>query len=130
MCRREEIMIKTIAIVGFLSLAVSFNSYAQGSDRIGHLETEIQELKFRVSKLESLLSNPGKTNELVPSGEGWKSVVNRRKLARGMDPRDVRQILGEPHRIDGGALETWQYQNGGEIVFYEGKVDAWKEPRK
>jgi hypothetical protein len=123
-------MIKTIAIVGFLSLAVAFNSYAQDSDRIGQLEKEMQELKLRVSKLESLLSNPGKAHELVPSGEGWKSVVNWRKLATGMDPRDVRQILGEPDRIDGGTIETWQYQNGGTIVFFKGKVDRWMEPGK
>jgi len=123
-------MIKTIAIVGFLSLAVAFNSNAQDIDRIGQLEKEIQELKLRVSKLESLLSNPGKDRELVPSGEGWKSVMNWRKLTRGMDPSDVRQILGEPHRVDGGTFAQWQYQNGGRIVFYEGKVDRWTEPRK
>ena len=77
-------MIKIISIVGFLLLAVAFNANAQVMDRIDHLEKEVQEIKLRLSKLESLLSNPSKVNEPVTSGEGWKSVMNWRKLTTDM----------------------------------------------
>lgn len=122
-------MVKTIAIIGFLSLAVAFNSYAHDSDRIDQLEKEIQETKHRLSKLESLLSSPSKAQEPVTSGEGWKSVKNWRTLTTDMSTSDVQKILGEPYRVDGGNIATWYYQNDGIVNFYKGKVHDWREPR-
>jgi outer membrane protein assembly factor BamE (lipoprotein component of BamABCDE complex) len=129
MCRRET-MIKIITIIGFLSLAVTFNSYAQDSDRIAQMEKEIKELKLRISKIESLLSNPSSAQKIVPSGEGWKYVANWRKLSTGMNTGDVRKILGEPYRLDGGNIATWYYKNDGIVRFYKGKVHDWEEPRQ
>jgi hypothetical protein len=123
-------MIKTITIIGFLSLFIAFNSYADDSDRIDQLEREVQELKLRISKLESLLSNPAAAQDVVTSSDGWKSIANWRKLTTGMNPSDVRKILGEPQRMDGGNVAFWYYQNGGVVTFYEGKVDQWREPRE
>ena len=123
-------MIKTITIIGFLSLFIAFNSYADDSDRIDQLEKEVHELKLRISKLESLLIKPGAAKEVVPSGDGWKSIANWRKLTTGMAPSDVRKILGEPHRLDGGTFAKWYYQNGGRVIFYKGQVDRWTEPRE
>ena len=125
-------MVKKLTIIGFLSFALAFasNSYAQDSDQIGQLEKEIQELKLRLSKIESLLSKPSKVQELVPSGEGWKSVANWRKLSTDMSASDVQIILGEPHRLDGGDIARWYYQNGGVITFMQGKVYGWQEPRQ
>ena len=123
-------MVKKIIIIGFLSLVGALNSYANDSERIDQMKKELQETKLRLSKLESLLSNPSKAQEHVTSGEGWKSVVNWRRLTEGMSTSDVQKILGEPHRVDGGTFATWYYQNGGRIGFYEGKVDRWMEPRQ
>lgn len=126
-------MVRTISLIGFLSLAFAFNANAHDGDRVAQMEREIQEIKLRLSKLESLLSNPSNPSnaqEPVASDDGWKSVMNWRKLYKDMSPSDVRKILGEPHRVDGGSLASWHYQNGGRIVFYEGKVDHWNEPRK
>lgn len=123
-------MVRTIIIIGFLSLAVAFNSNAQDGDRIVQLEKEIQELKIRISKLESLLSNPSSAQEIVTSGEGWTSVTNWRRLSTGMHTSDVRRILGEPDRVDGGTLAAWYYKNGGTVRFLDGKVHEWREPRK
>ena len=93
-------MVKTIIIIGFLSFAVTFNSYANDSDRIDQLEKEIQETKLRLLKLESLLSNPSNVQKPVTSGEGWKSVMNWRRLTTDMSTSDVQKILGEPHRLE------------------------------
>lgn len=123
-------MIKTVTITGFLLLAVSFNVNAQDIDRIDQLEKEVQEIKLRLSKLESLLSNPGKAHEHITSGEGWKSVMNWRRLTTDMDYNAVQNILGEPHQVDGGRIARWYYQNGGEVVFVRGKVFEWREPRQ
>lgn len=123
-------MVKKIIIIGFLSLAVAFNSYAHDSDRIDQLEKEILETKLRLSKLESLLSNPSNAQEPVKSGEGWKSVSNWRKLTNGMSTSDVQKILGEPDRLNGGTFATWSYQNGGRVTFYQGKIYQWMEPRQ
>ena len=123
-------MVKTIIIVGLLSLVVAFNANAQDSDRIYQLEKEIQQLKLRISKLESILSSPSSDQEIVPSSEGWKSVANWRKLSTDMGTSDVKKILGEPHRVDGGNIATWYYQNDGRVVFVRGKLYEWTEPKK
>lgn len=122
-------MIRIIAIIVFLSLGVAFNSYADDSDRLDQVENEVQELKRRVSKLESLLSTTGEETVRVNSGEGWKSISNWRKLATGMNYDDVRNILGEPHRIDGGGYAQWYYQNGGIVMFVGNQLYDWREPR-
>jgi len=123
-------MVKIIAIIGFLSLSVAFNAYANDSDRIDQLEKEIQQIKLRLSNLESLLSNPSIAQTPVTSGEGWKSVMNWRKLTTDMSASDVQKILGEPDRVNGGIFANWFYKNGGTIIFYRGKVSQWTEPQQ
>ena len=123
-------MIKAIIIVGVLSLAVVSNANTQDSARIDQLEKQIQELKLRISKLESILSTPSSHQEIAPSSEGWKSIANWRMLSTDMGPNDVRKILGEPHRVDGGEVAFWHYQNGGSVTFMDGKVHGWSEPRE
>lgn len=123
-------MIKTFTISGLLLLAVFFNVNAQDIDRIDQLEKEVKEIKLRLSKLESLLSNPNKIEEHVTSGEGWKEIMNWRKLTTDMGYGAVQKILGEPHQVDGGEIASWYYQSGGKVVFIRGKVFEWKEPRQ
>lgn len=123
-------MVKKIIIIGLLSLVVSSNSNAQDTVRMNQLEKQIQELKLRISTLESILMSPSPDQEIEPSSEGWKSVFNWRKLSPNMDSNDVKRILGKPHRVNGGARATWYYQNDGRIVFFKGKVYSWNEPRQ
>jgi len=121
-------MVKKILIIGILSFVVVFNSNAQDSDRIDQLTKEIQDIKLRLTNIESLLSNPSNAQKPITSGEGWKSVTNWRKLSTDMDTSDVQKILGEPQRIDGGNVAYWYYQNGGRVIFIQGKVTQWTEP--
>jgi hypothetical protein len=123
-------MIKTISIIVFLSLSITFNSYADDSDRIDQLEKEVQELKLRISKLESFLSNSNATQEAVTSIEGYRSIAKWRKLTTDMDYSEVREILGEPQRIDGGTIARWYYPNGGTVTFQSNKAWQWSEPRE
>lgn len=136
-------MNKTIAMIVFLSLGVAFNSYADDSDRIDQLEKQVQELKLRVSKLETLLnksnatpskpvtklSKPDANKNVITSGDGWKSISSWKKLFSGMSHKDVRKILGEPSRTRGGEyFETWNYPNSGYVIFKYGKVFRWTGP--
>jgi len=47
-----------------------------------------------------------------------------------MNTSDVKKILGEPYRVDGGKIATWYYKNDGRVNFYEEKVHHWNEPRQ
>jgi len=121
-------MVKRIIVIGLLSLLFAFNSNAHDGNRIDQLEKEIQKLKLRISKIESLLNNPSSTQKKAPSGEGWKYVAAWRKLSTGMEINDVRKILGEPYRVVGGNFIFWYYKNHGEVTFLNGKVYNWTEP--
>ncbi|SNB57006.1 hypothetical protein SAMN04487880_1900 [Marinobacter sp. es.042] len=123
-------MFKTIILIGFLSFSVAANVQADDSARIDRLEKEVQELKLRLSKLESLLGDLGQGQQVVTNGEGWKSIANWRKLVTAMNYDDVERVLGKPERVDGGNLAFWYYPNGGKVIFMRGKVDSWREPRQ
>jgi hypothetical protein len=47
-----------------------------------------------------------------------------------MRPIEVREILGEAHRVDGGYFTRWSYQNGGVVVFANEEVHEWTEPQQ
>ena len=121
-------MVPRLAIALFLSLVVTFSSYAHDSDRIEQLEREVQETKQRLSILESKLRNKNDEKELVIADDGWKSVANWRKLISGMSTLSAKNILGDPHRIDGAKNAVWYYNNGGVVWIIDGNVDRWSEP--
>ena len=121
-------MVPKLAIVLFLSLVVTLSSYAHDSDRIEQLEREVQETKQRLSILESKLQHTNDEEELVISDDGWKSVANWRKLTFGMSALSVKNLLGDPHKIDGAKNAVWYYDNGGVVRIIDGNVDRWSEP--
>jgi hypothetical protein len=53
---------------------------------------------------------------------GW------RQLRKDMSQNDVRSLLGEPKRIQGGPFATWSYSNFGSVTFYKDVVYSWQEP--
>ena len=97
-------------------------------ERIEQLERDMQEVKKRISALETMLSGNNKTKEVIIAGEGWKSLASWRKLKTGMSYESVAEILGSAHRIDGGNTAYWYYENGGEVIFHRGEVYRWTEP--
>ena len=112
------------------SLAFQVNAQSGATDeRIRLLEAQILQLNGRVSALEGMLNQAKANQQPIVTGEGWKSLANWRKLKRGMSEDDVRALLGEPQRIDGGSFSFWKYPNYGEVVFEENRgVFKWTEP--
>ena len=125
-------MVAKLAIFVVLSIVTTFSAYAHDSDRIAQLERELQQTKERLSVLESILREKDDENEddiePVTTNEGWESLANWRKLSTGMSTMDVQKILGDAHRIEGGTITAWHYENEGIVVFYEGKIKRWSEP--
>jgi hypothetical protein len=119
--------IKT-GLLGCLILTFTLNSFARDGDRITQLEKEVQELKLRLSRLESPQSNSNQQQRTIVAGEGWKSLANWRSLKNDMSYDEVRSILGEPSRIEGGTLAFWYYSNRGSVRFFNDKVNKWQEP--
>lgn len=116
----------TVVLIVFFT---SFSSYAQDEDRIDRLEQEIKDLTIRVLELETILQLNSSESKIEPSDYPWKSQANWRTLSTGMSKTEVRGILGEPMRIDGGDLAIWYYENNGRVYFYGESMDSWSEPR-
>jgi hypothetical protein len=107
-----------------LLMAVASTSHAHDADRIDQLERRIQAIEAQLSELTSSQVQRFKT------GEGWKSLSNWRSLRRGMRPIEVREILGDAHRVEGGYFTRWHYQNGGVVIFANEEVNKWTEPQQ
>lgn len=100
----------------------------QNSSRIDQIEKELQEIKASLSRLNAILSPPDTVTASSSQLERWQAVANWRKLETGFSPSQVRQILGEPFRIDGGTVATWKYSNGGRVTFMSNRLYSWSEP--
>ena len=119
---------KTILLSTLLSI-LSFSAIAQDNSRIAKLEQEIQSINQRLMKLESAQGASSEKPKAPANSEGWKSIASWRSLSTDMSPSDVRRILGEPSRVEGGQIANWFYQNRGTVTFMNDKVYQWREPR-
>ena len=116
-------------LLGCLFLSFTLNSFASDGERITQLEKEVRELKQRLTKLEAPQNASVNQQKSIPSSEGWKSLASWRSLKNGMSYDEVRSILGEPTRIEGGTLARWYYSNRADVTFFNDKVENWSEPR-
>ncbi len=125
---RSQRLMKNSLVVCLL-LTLSFGSMASDGDRITQLEKEVQELKTRLSTLESPL-NKAVIQKSTVTSEGWKNLANWRSLKKGSNYDEVRAILGEPERIRvSGSLTDWFYSNRGNATFMNDTLHGWNEPR-
>jgi hypothetical protein len=46
-----------------------------------------------------------------------------------MTTDEVRELLGEPERVDGGPRTIW-YWADADVVFVSGKLLSWSEPKR
>ncbi len=121
-------LVQQIAVATFMLSSFATNSFANENERISRLEKEIQEIKQRLSNIESPQSTSQSNPKPLASGDGWKSQANWRRLKTGMNPAEVRAVLGESHKISGGEVATWGYTNGGMVTFISDKLYRWNEP--
>lgn len=119
-----------LCAVGIFALTSAFNCFASDSDRITQLEKEVQDLKHRLTQLESSPEGSNTRSKIfvTPNGD-WKILTNWRSLKKGMTHEEVRAFLGEPTRIRGGNYTFWFYPSSGAVTFYEDKLDSWTEPK-
>ncbi len=119
-----------VLVIAFIAMVLTMNAGAQTTDRTAQLEKEIEAIKQRLNKLESVqgISTAGPQPVAAATGSGYRSLASWRQLKNDMSPSDVRALLGEPVRINGGGVARWYYQNGGELVFISDKLTQWKEP--
>lgn len=119
-----------LTTVGFFSLTSAFSCFASDSDRITQLEKEVQDLKHRLTQLEAPpSSSTTRQKPVVASSGDWKILANWRSLKKGMSYEEVRALLGEPARIQGGDMTYWFYPSQSGVTFYKDKLDFWTEPR-
>ena len=127
MIRSQRLMKNSLVVC--LLWTLSFGSLASDSDRITQLEKEVQELKNRLTTLESPV-NKAIVQKSTVTNDGWKNLANWRSLKKGSSYDEVRTILGEPEKVRAsGPLTFWSYSNRGEVTFYEDRLNGWNEPR-
>jgi hypothetical protein len=95
--------------------------------RIESLERANADLERRVSELEGVIKSGPSKGQPIASSTRWQDLANWRQLRQGMKPDKVRELLGEPHSVEGGDFTTWRW-GWAQVRFYHGKVDSWREP--
>lgn len=127
-------MINKLAIILLIAFLPFGICGAHESERIDKIEKELEELREQLGLALFMLmaSDASEQNDETVSessaAEKWQSLENWRKLQIGMEPNEVREILGEPKRVDGGDFFSWYYQNSGRVVFHDGALWQWQEP--
>ena len=75
---------------------------------------------------------PAKTSQSKPAANQPKQSTDLgswRQLKKNMSEEQVRALLGEPAKVDGGTFAFWHYRSGGTVTFYNDRLDSWTEPR-
>ena len=75
---------------------------------------------------------PAKTSQSKPTASQPKQSVDLgswRQLKKNMSEDQVRALIGEPAKVDGGTFAFWHYRSGGTVTFYNDRLDSWTEPR-
>jgi hypothetical protein len=84
------------------------------------VEVPVERIVYRDRIIERAVSS-------VPAGlSAWLRITN------GLSRDQVREILGEPRKIEGGTFEKWiygvPYPSSAVVVFWGAGVYSWTEP--
>lgn len=106
------------------SQEVTTNALAR---RVEQLEKMNADLERRVRELEAAIKSVPVQSRANPATTRWKEIANWRRLREEMNMDEVRVLLGEPERVEGGGITFWRWADG-QVTFVSGKVSNWKEP--
>ncbi len=103
--------------------------------RIEILERATADLDRRVGALEAVIKSAPSQGQPIPASNKWQDLANWRRLREGMKMDEVRALLGEPDRVEGGPITFWYWVDANTHVyawvnFESGKVMGWTEPRQ
>jgi cytoskeletal protein RodZ len=121
-----KMLLAIVAVAGILG-AIGYISWAIYKDSNQPKPTATTKPKAKVDRAQEPKVQSKLESTAQP--EKYESISSWRLLKRGMSESEVRSTLGEPHKINGGALAFWHYKNGGTVTFYQDKVHSWSEPR-
>ena len=97
--------------------------------RVEFLESRSLELERRLSKLESLINTEQSRGQQAAAPSNSSTLQKWRQLKTGMKPDEVRALLGEPERVNGGTMAMWFYPNNASVAFMSDALTHWSEPR-
>lgn len=86
------------------------------------VEVPVERIVYR----DRMIENP--MTSAPPGLSSW------RRISKGLSRDQVRAVLGEPSKIDGGLFETWYYgqkysaYGSATVRFYNDAVYSWLEP--
>ena len=134
---------KYFLIAAFLCLSPLLVTPVSGAqdksleERVSTVESNITRLEQKVGELQKtvnqLTQKTAQTPTPITKGN-WKNIENwRTGLQKGMTKQQVRELMGEPKKIEAYTMlgEDWLYglQGSGEIHFSpKGVLESWKEP--
>ena len=103
--------------------------------RIEILERATANLDRRVGALEAVIKSAPSQGQSIPASTKWQDLANWRRLREGMKMDEVRALLGEPDRVEGGLITFWYWVDANahlyaKVEFQSGKVMGWTEPRQ
>jgi hypothetical protein len=103
--------------------------------RIEILERATADLDRRVGALEAVIKSAPSQGQSIPASTKWQDLANWRRLREGMKMDEVRALLGEPARVEGGPITFWYWVDANahvyaKVDFESGKVMGWTEPRQ
>ena len=98
--------------------------------KVDSLLARIDELEKRVAALENLLKATPARRPAADAASNPADIANWRRLRENMSMEDVRSLLGEPEKIDGGSVAVWYYPRSGRVMFFSGRLNQWQEPSR
>ena len=124
--------IKFIVITLFFSFLFSQTSDNKLiNDEFIYLNNKIKKLEQRLDKLENKKTSSSSNNFNQQQNNQRQNNVNPwRLLKKGMSQKQVRELLGEPYKVDVYQYidDKWKYRNGGSVKFDKnGRVTSWFE---
>jgi hypothetical protein len=111
-------MIISVLIFGVIIASAGFLGWSLYEDNQSAQNAKPQQSKFQPAKIQQ--SKPAK-----PAAD----LTSWRQIKKDMSMSDVRTLLGEPNRIQGGSFSTWDYPKYGSVTFYKDVVFSWTEPQ-